>query len=92
MLLHIEDIIWEINLTLPNGLKAQVHPIGGKKPIGGKMLRAFLTDETIDVIVNYVYAYLKDRPKTRKNIKAAILLAQNEIILHIRKGKKNDKK
>tara|TARA_Y100001937_G_C6960758_1_gene258769 strand:- start:72 stop:242 length:171 start_codon:yes stop_codon:yes gene_type:complete len=56
------------------------------------MLRAFLTDETIDVIVNYVYAYLKDRPKTRKNIKAAILLAQNEIILHIRKGKKNDKK
>ena len=56
------------------------------------MLRAFLTDETTNVIVNYVYAYLKDKPKTRKNIKAAILLAQNEIILHIRKGKKNDKK
>ena len=56
------------------------------------MLRAFLTDETTNVIVNYVYAYLKDKPKTKRNIKAAILLAQNEIILHIRKGKKNGKK
>ena len=56
------------------------------------MLRAFLTDETTNVIVNYVYAYLKDKPKTKKNIKTAMLLAQNEIILHVRKGKRNGKK
>jgi len=63
-----------------------VHPIGGKKPIGGKMLRPFLTDETTDVMTNYVYAYLKAKPKTKKNIRDALLLAQTSIVNHVRKG------
>ena len=65
---------------MPNGLKAQVHPIGGK------MLRPFLTNETTDVMVNYVYAYLKAKPKTKKNIRDALLLAQTSIVNHVRKG------
>jgi len=50
------------------------------------MLRPFLTDESTHVITNYIYAYLKDKPKTKKNIRDALLLAQTSIVNHVRKG------
>ena len=46
------------------------------------MYRSFLTDETINVMTNYIYAYLKTKPKTKKNITEAILLAQTSIVNH----------
>tara|TARA_X000001382_G_scaffold4758_1_gene4240 strand:+ start:2305 stop:2433 length:129 start_codon:yes stop_codon:yes gene_type:complete len=42
-------------------------------------------------MTNYIYAYLKTKPKTKKNITEAILLAQTSIVNHVRKVK-DDKK
>lgn len=48
-------------------------------------VKVFMTEESVDIMTNYIYAYLKSKAKTRKNIKEAIENYQDRVIEHMRK-------
>tara|TARA_R110001606_G_scaffold352053_1_gene502428 strand:+ start:158 stop:328 length:171 start_codon:yes stop_codon:yes gene_type:complete len=48
-------------------------------------VKVFMTEESVDIMTNFIYAYLKSKAKTRKNIKEAIENYQDRVIEHMRK-------
>ena len=48
-------------------------------------MKVFMTEESVDIMTNFIYAYLKSKAKTRKNIKEAIENYQDKVIEHMRK-------
>jgi len=48
-------------------------------------MKVFMTEESVDIMTNFIYAYLKSKAKTRKNIKEAIENYQDRVIEHMRK-------
>ena len=48
-------------------------------------VKVFMTEESVDIMTNYIYAYLKSKAKTRKNIKEAIENYQDRVIEHMRR-------
>ena len=48
-------------------------------------VKVFMTEESVDIMTNFIYAYLKSKAKTRKNVKEAIEHYQNRVIEHMRK-------
>ena len=48
-------------------------------------VKVFMTEESVDIMTNFIYAYLKSKAKTRKNIKEAIENYQDRVIEHMRR-------
>ena len=48
-------------------------------------VKVFMTEESVDIMTNFIYAYLKSKAKTRKNIKEAIENYHDRVIEHMRK-------
>ena len=48
-------------------------------------MKVFMTEESVDIMTNFIYAYLKSKAKTRKNIKEAIEHYQDRVIEHMRR-------
>ncbi len=48
-------------------------------------MKSFMTEDSVDIMTNYIYGYLKTKAKTRKNIKQAIEHYQDKVVEHMRK-------
>jgi len=48
-------------------------------------MKLFMTEDSVDIMTNHIYGYLKTKAKTRKNIKQAIEHYQDKVVEHMRK-------
>jgi len=48
-------------------------------------MKLFMTEDSVDIMTNFIYDYLKAKAKTRKNIKQAIEHYQDKVVEHMRK-------
>tara|TARA_R110002020_G_scaffold60072_1_gene163122 strand:+ start:477 stop:647 length:171 start_codon:yes stop_codon:yes gene_type:complete len=48
-------------------------------------MKSFMTEDSVDIMTNFIYDYLKAKAKTRKNIKQAIEHYQDKVVEHMRK-------